>query len=126
MHPCFSHTLHGDWNQLPGAMTAHVEGVLSTLKTEPVETITISYQADFGPSVDDQTAATRNDEVVYTRQHDGTFAFDATQSTTTTKAIHELYEDLHDLSPDDFLRYNLADLKANIGFPQLRDCSRVT
>jgi hypothetical protein len=120
MHPCFSHTLHGDWNLLPGSMTAHVEGFLSTLKTEPVETITISYQADFGPSVDDQTAAFPRDEVVFTRQHDGTFTFDPALSTTTTKAIHELYEDLYDLSPDDFLRYNLADLKSDMEFPQIR------
>lgn len=120
MRPSLSRTVRGDWRSR-ASIDEHVESFVLALKTEPIERISVSYNVDFMASNVGLVLARRQDTVVFTRQNDGTFVFDLAQSTATKKEFHELYEDLDSLSTDDFLRYNITNLKASIEIPELRD-----
>lgn len=120
MRPCLSRTIRGDWRP-NGSIDEHVYSFVLALKAEKVEQISVAYNVEFVVSSAGLVIARRRDTAVFTRQSDGRFVFDLAQSTTTKKEFHELYEDLDDLSPDDFLRFNITDLKASIETPELRD-----
>ena len=114
-------TLVSDASQLayPGSYLVEVDvAVTAYNRTDGGESLTAIYSARFGLEGADPSLGTVRKTAIYVRPRAGeAFQFDSAHSEITKEQIEQIFES-YTLSPDEFLRFDLENLKKIIGTGQ--------